>query len=126
MNTQKGIVVARIFLALVVSIFASSAFADMRAVLENEQSTARIQGDAADLIAYYTRRGEVMDLTMLFSDDDGEVLRSRIVLSDGQTHTILLGTDETLRATRYTFQRVGKMVGIKVIAEPGPKLALSQ
>ena len=123
MFTQKGNVMGRFIVAALVSLFATTAQADMQAILETDKMTARVQTDAAELIAFYTMDDRQMDLTVLLSDADGDVLRSRIGLTDGQTHSILLGGDDELATTRYSFQRVGRMVGITITAEPGPELA---
>lgn len=123
MFTQKGNVMGRIVLATLLSLIASAAQAEMQAILETDKMTARVQTETAELIAFYTLGDQRMDLTVVLSDTDGDVLRSRIGLADGQTHAILLGTDDPLTATRYSFQRVGRMVGITISAEPGPELA---
>ena len=59
----------------------------------------------------------MVELTMLFSDADEptSVLRSRVRLSEGQSHSVIVGEHEDPGGPhRYTFRRIGYTVEMRL------------
>lgn len=77
----------------------------------------KISGGNSSATAFFEIKGKELELTMLFTeDDDGDsVFRTRIRLSDGQSHSVVVGEPEGKDKTRkYTFVRVGQTIRMKV------------
>ena len=97
--------------------FAALVFASVPAVADQHLATIRA-GDTAQMtvgttqaIAFYTTDRKGMQVTIVFTDSEGETLRSRVRLDDGQTHAVVLEADEdTNDAFRFSVRRSGDIV----------------
>ena len=77
----------------------------------------KISGGTSSATAFFEAKGRDLELTMLFTEDDDEdsVFRTRIRLSDGQSHSVVVGEpDDDGGAKKYTFVRVGHTIRMKV------------
>ena len=99
--------------------FGAQLHADPFARLDQPSQTATVERGGVQMIAFYTRRGNVLDLTVLITDEDGEALRTRIGLRDRQHHVLLLPAEnESVEATRIEFMRTRERV--EMIVSGGP------
>ena len=75
--------------------------------------TAQVSLGQTSAIAFHDARGDAVQLTDVFTEVDGDVMRARVVLQDGQVHTLNLPVDEdgTL-VHRYAFVRNGDVVDL--------------
>lgn len=85
-------------------------------VLERPGKAARIGSDATSATAFFEIQGDMVELTMLFSepDDPGSVFKTRVRLLDGQSHSVVVGETESGGTHRYTFRRVGYTVEMRL------------
>ncbi len=62
-------------------------------VLDRPGSPARLASDGTSATAFFEIDGNMLELTMLFSepDDPASIFRTRVRLSDGQSHSIVVG-----------------------------------
>lgn len=88
---------------------AAPAFAADKVAMIDAGTTAQMEIGATQAIAFYNTDRKGMQVTMIFTDAEGEMLRTRVRLDDGQAHTIVLH-DENDQALRYTFTRQGATV----------------
>lgn len=82
-------------------------------VLDRPGSPARLIGEYASATAFFEIDGDALELTMLFSepDDPDSVFRTSVRLTEGQSHTIVIGeADEEDVPQRFTFRRNGYTV----------------
>ena len=102
--------------------FGAQLHADPFARLDQPSQTATVERDGVQMIAFYAKRGDLLDLTVLIKDQDGEALRTRIGLRDRQHHVLLLPSeDESVEATRIEFMRTRER--IEMIVSGGHDLA---
>lgn len=81
--------------ALVAGIsFFGLAVAEERHLLTHPGETAHFNFSGTSAIVFYDVASDGLSVTTLLTDNDGETLRSRVVLSDGQAHVITLSGDE--------------------------------
>lgn len=102
--------------------------ADQLMRLDEPSQTVTLEQDGVGMIAFFSRNGEIMDLTILITDADGEAIRTRIGLKDRQHHTLLLpATINTDGATRIEFLRTGGQIEMIAAVRPdGTDLASNQ
>lgn len=112
-------------------MFRALCFAIMAAIavpaFAKEQSTVIRSGDTAQMsvgetqaIAFYTAERKGMRVTMIFTDSEGETVRTRVFLDEGQTHSIVLDAVEEDDAYRFDFRRAGdtvEMTGLDLTAD---------
>ena len=101
-------------LVLTCILFGSATLADPVAALTSPRETVQVSGKAGDLVAYFERSGDLLDVTMLFIDSDGEILRSRVSLGDQQQHSVTLSGPEGDARTRYELERLDNSVALSV------------
>ena len=95
----------------ILALAAVPAAADQRQATIRASDTAQMTVGATQAIAFYTTDRKGMQVTMVFTDSEGELLRTRIRLSDGQTHAIVLDVDDdTTASTRFSFRRAGDIL----------------
>ena len=85
-------------------------------VLERPGTAARLGSDATSATAFFEIQGNMVELTMLFSepDDPGSVFKTRVRLLDGQSHSVVIGEPDDGGSHRYTFRRVGYTVEMRL------------
>ena len=99
--------------------FGAQLHADPFARLDQPSQTATVERDGVQMIAFYAKRGDLLDLTVLITDEDGEALRTRIGLRDRQHHVLLLPTlDDDAGATRIEFMRTNERIEMIVGGNP--------
>lgn len=87
--------------------------------LNQPSQTITLGTNGVQMIAFYDRREDVLDLNILITDTDGETLRTRIGLRHRQHHTMLLPSSSDLEgATRVEFLRTGEQVEMVMSADP--------
>ncbi|MFK7942118.1 MAG: hypothetical protein AB8B85_04265 [Paracoccaceae bacterium] len=102
------------------------AVAEPVAILAHPAETIHVQGRAAQLTVFFDHDEDHYNVTMLFVENTGEVLRSRVRLVDDQTHAITLHATETDLSTQFRVERVGRYVGVHVVEmDDIPQLAQS-
>ncbi len=82
-------------------------------VLDRPGSPARLASDGPSATAFFEIDGNMLELTMLFSepDDPASIFRTPVRLSDGQSHSIVVGEPSgSAGPQRYTFRRNGYTV----------------
>ena len=82
-------------------------------VLDRPGAPGRLVADSSVATAYFEKDGENLELTMLFSDEDEpeSVFRTRVSLSNGQSHAIVVDDSEDgSEAQRFIFLREGDKV----------------
>ena len=82
-------------------------------VLDRPGSPARLASDDTSATAFFEIDGNMLELTMLFSepDDPASIFRTRVRLAEGQTHSIVVGEPgDSSGPQRYTFRRNGYTV----------------
>ena len=82
-------------------------------ILNRPGSPARLSSDSTSATAFFEIDGNMLELTMLFSepDDPNSIFRTRVRLMDGQSHTIVVGEPgDDAGPQRYTFRRSGYTV----------------
>lgn len=82
-------------------------------VLDRPGAPARLSSDDTSATAFFEIDGNMLELTMLFSepDDPASIFRTRVRLADGQTHAIVVGDPgDSAGPQRYTFRRNGYTV----------------
>lgn len=84
-------------------------------VLTKAGEPGRLQNDVTSATAFFEFDGNVMDLTMLYTDpgDPNSVSRERVRLNDGESHTIVVSGGGEHGITRYMFRRVGYAVEMR-------------
>lgn len=94
-------------------------YADPLMRLEQPSQTVTFEQDGLNMIAFFTHGNEVLDLTILITDPDGEAMRTRIGLRDRQHHTLLLhATNDTDDTTRIEFLRTGGHIEMVASSHP--------
>lgn len=105
--------VAMVFAGLVLSLGP----AGESVLLERPGAAARLSSESTSATAFFEVDGDMVELTMLFSDADDptSVFRTRVRLSDGQSHSVIVGEREDPGGPhRYTFRRVGYTVEMRL------------
>ena len=92
------------FLLLIVAIVVSGqpALASDRAVLRSPSDTVQLRAGGSDLFAYFRLGERGLVVTVLLSGEDGQALRSRVSLADGQRHAIHVGEDDVEAGARVS------------------------
>ncbi|MEM7211085.1 MAG: hypothetical protein AAF479_04180 [Pseudomonadota bacterium] len=105
------------FFTLVAMIFAAAPTlgapvnADPLAQLDQPSQTVTLERAGTHMMAFYSGKGEVLDLTILITDPEGDALRTRIGLRDRQHHTLLIPSEnEDATSTRIEFLRSGNRI----------------
>ena len=78
--------------------------------LDRPGTPARLASESTSATAFFEIDGNMLELTMLFSepDDPNSIFRTRVRLMDGQSHTIVIGEPgDAAGPQRYTFRRNG-------------------
>jgi hypothetical protein len=85
-------------------------------VLDRPGEPGRIDAAATSATAFFEILGDKLELTMLFTEpsDPNSVFKSRVMLTDGQTHSIIIGGESQSGATRFTFRRVGYSIEMRL------------
>ena len=89
-------------------------------VLEAPGTPGRLITDTATATAFFEMNGSEMELTMLFSDQDdpSSVFRTRVVLAEGQSHSILVAdadADDGAEGKRFVFIRKDDTVSMSLM-----------
>lgn len=81
-------------------------------VLDSAGTPGRLISGASTATAFFELDGDRLELTMLFSneDDPANVFRTRVVLANGQSHSIVVAGDDDDNPQRFVFQRDGETV----------------
>lgn len=115
--------IAQLALALVcvvmviLGLYLSLGPAGERVLLERPGSAARLGSDSSSATAFFEVQGDMVELTMLFSeaDEPTSVFRTRVRLSEGQSHSVVVGEHEDPGGPhRYTFRRIGYTVEMRL------------
>lgn len=94
-------------------------FADPLMRLDQPSQTFTFKQDGLRMIAFFSLDEDILDLTILITDADGEAIRTRIGLRDRQHHTLLLqATNDTDGATRIEFLRTGGQIEMIAGSKP--------
>lgn len=86
-------------------------------VLEAPGTPGRLVAAKSTATAFFELEGEQMELTMLFSEEDDpqSVFRTRVVLVNGQSHSIVVtGDDDESDSQRFIFRRKGDKVAMSL------------
>lgn len=86
-------------------------------VLMQPGAAARIGSDATSATAFFEIQGDLVELTMLFTepDDPASVFKTRVRLLDGQSHSVVVGEPADGGTHRYTFRRIGYTVEMRLV-----------
>lgn len=96
---------------LIVLAVATARADDVTTLRQGE--TVQVASGVTQAVAFYTVDRKGMDLTMLMTDADGDLIRTRMRMDDGQAHSILLEPlEDGAPGHRYTFLRLGATVQI--------------
>ncbi len=84
-------------------------------VLNKPGEPGRIQNDVTSATAFFEFDGNIMELTMLYTEpnDPNSISRRRVRLTDGQSHTVVVGGSGDEGVTRFLFRRVGYSVEMR-------------
>ncbi len=84
-------------------------------ILSKPGEPGRLQNEVTSATAFFEFDGNMMELTMLYTDpqDPNSVSRRSVRLTDGQSHTIVVGGDGESGVTRFLFRRVGYSVEMR-------------
>lgn len=102
---------------VLLGLYLSLGPAGERVLLDRPGSAARLVSDSSSATAFFEVQGDMVELTMLFSDaeDPASVYRSRVRLGEGQSHTVVVGENEDPGGPhRYTFRRIGYTVEMRL------------
>lgn len=85
-------------------------------VLDRPGEPGRIDADRTSATAFFEILGDKLELTMLFTEphDPNSVFKKRVMLTDGETHSIIIGGETQSGATRFTFRRVGYSIEMRL------------
>ena len=104
---------------------AGVAAAEPVAILADPSETIKVAARAAHMTVFFDREDEHFDVTMVFVDESGDILRSGVMLADNQSHTVTHGDEDAGVRTRFMVERVGRYVGVHVVEVDGAeKVAL--
>ena len=109
----------RFFLVLAAIFCCGPAHAGERAVLSSPSDTVQLRAGTANLFAYFQHGERGFVVTVLLSGAEGEALRNRVSLTDGQSHAIHVGEDEVEAGARVSLRRIGDAVEVIGSATPG-------
>lgn len=113
---QVGVTAVCLGLVLV-GLYFSMEPAGEQVVLEQPGAAARLGTGATSATAFFEIEGDMVELTMLFSEpeDPSSVFRTRVRLMDGQSHSVVIGEpDGPGGSHRYTFRRIGYTVEMRL------------
>ena len=102
---------------IVAGLYLSVGPAGESVLLERPGAAARLGSDSSSATAFFELDGDMVELTMLFSepDDPDSVFKTRVRLMDGQSHSVVVGEpDDANGSHRYTFRRVGYTVEMRL------------
>ncbi|MEM9369918.1 MAG: hypothetical protein AAGA26_02045 [Pseudomonadota bacterium] len=88
---------------------AAGDFAPEISVIDQPGQTLIVRCGPSEAIVFYERRGQLFELTVVMNGD-GEVLRARIPLADGQGHAMILNSEDGTRRDRFTMRRSGNQI----------------
>ena len=94
-------------------LFMSLAPGDEGVVLDRPGTPGRLVASTSMATAFFELEGEEMELTMLISEEDDpeSVFRTRVVLMNGQSHSIVVSdAEDGSDSQRFTFLRKGDTV----------------
>ena len=103
---------------VILGLFMSLGPAGERILLERPGAAARLGSDSTSATAFFEVVGDTVELTMLFSDaeEPSSVFRTRVRLSDGQSHSVIVGErGDPGGPHRYTFRRIGYTVEMRLV-----------
>lgn len=104
---------------VLVGLYLSLGPTSQSVVLESPGAAARLGSNATSATAFFEVDGDMVEVTMLFSEaeDPTSVLRTRVRLRDGQSHSVIVGESEDPGGPhRYTFRRLGYTVEMRLTA----------
>jgi len=110
----------RALIFALVAAIALPASAEEQSALIRAGDTAQMAVGDTQAIAFYTTDRKGMRVTMVFTDSDGETLRTRILLDDGQSHAVVLDASEDDEGYRFSFRRDGSTVEMTGVDRTGP------
>ncbi len=114
----------RQFFACAFLFVASAVHAEPVATLTSPADMLNLRSEAADVTVYYAKAGQHLEVTMLFSDETGSLLRARVKLDDRQSHGVTLSDSDDRHRTTYRVERNGGMVGVYITeSDANQKLA---
>lgn len=89
--------------------------ADPATQLEVPGVSIALEKADTQVTASYVWHDGLMDLTVMITDPDGDNLRTRIGMRDGQRHTLLVpATQDWAPSTRIDFRRIGGRIEMHV------------
>ncbi len=100
--------------------------AEQIAILSAPHQTVALAAAPARAVAFYRAAADALDVTMVFTDAEGEVVRSRVRMKDGQRHIVTLEGEAGVPGARFTFVRDGAAIRAQAQALPERKLAASK
>ena len=98
-------------------------------LLHGPGQDAHLKAEAADAFVHFERKGEILEVHILIRERgaEGELMRTRVGLADGQSHVIRLASEDIPQGrgahTGFTVQRLDDKVLAGVIEPPAPTLA---
>ena len=96
-------------------VIAAPVTADPQTQLDVPGVTASFERSGAYVEASYAWQNGLMDLTVLVTDAEGDALRTRVGLRDGQRHTLLVpASEDWVPSTRIDFRRIGSHIEVHV------------
>ena len=83
--------------------------------LDGPGVTAMLERAGTQVEASYAWHDGLMDLSVRITDPEGDALRTRVSLRDGQHHTLLIpATEDWVPPTRIDFRRIGTRIEMHV------------
>ncbi|MEM7058457.1 MAG: hypothetical protein AAF557_12760 [Pseudomonadota bacterium] len=111
----------RALIFALVTAMALPASAEEQSAMIRAGDTAQMNVGESQAIAFYTTDRKGMRVTMVFTDSEGETMRTRILLDDGQTHAIVFDASEDFEdGYRFSFRRNGDTVEMTGEDRSGP------
>lgn len=98
---------------------AGVATAEPVAILADPSETIIVAARAAQMTVFFDADQDHLDVTMVFADNTGDILRSGVKLADNQSHAVTYNDDDSDVRTRFMVERVGQYVGVHVIEMDG-------
>lgn len=82
--------------------------------LDQPNQTIDAAHDGIGVLAFFHSRASTLELTVLVTDTDGDVLRTRVGMRDQQHHRLTVPGGEDGASTTFHFLRVGQRIILSV------------
>lgn len=98
---------------------------DQQALLTSDRETVVVALDTTQMTVFFGTRQDLLDVTLLFQDEGGPVMRTRVSLEDGQSHTLTFPEDDWQPVARFKVRRTGRAIEATATALAETELAIS-